>query len=197
MVAEPAHYPYSSHNAYIGSEPAGIVDVDPVLRHFGSKRKAAVRNYVEFMGTAGDDDESGYSTAENDVLGSEEFVDANIHRLGVSGEKRVGRASATRHRFVAKCLIDAVEDVFRTPKLDLYGPGKNSRSIMAKELVILIGRDAGAKVEELAKMTGLDPSSVSRRYDVARDRFRSDRKMSYAKALVEALYKEKAEESNV
>lgn len=39
MVTRPEDYEYSSHRAYLGMEPAGIVDVDPVLRHFGARKK--------------------------------------------------------------------------------------------------------------------------------------------------------------
>ena len=35
MVAVAEDYPYSSQRAYLNREPNGIVDVDPVLRHFG------------------------------------------------------------------------------------------------------------------------------------------------------------------
>src|SRR6185503_5774088 len=38
MVSEPEEYAYSSHRAYLGLEAAGIVDVEPVLRHFGAKK---------------------------------------------------------------------------------------------------------------------------------------------------------------
>src|SRR5438094_8775641 len=38
MVGRPEEYQYSGHRAYLGLEPATIVDVDPVLRHFGVKK---------------------------------------------------------------------------------------------------------------------------------------------------------------
>ena len=53
MVESPEQYPYSSHRAYLGTEPSGITDVDPVLRHFGKKREQAVKHYIEFMGAPG------------------------------------------------------------------------------------------------------------------------------------------------
>lgn len=69
MVVSPEEYPYSSHQAYVGSVPSGIVDVDPVLRHFGVKGDAAVRSFREYMGAVVDDDESAFSSADDDVLG--------------------------------------------------------------------------------------------------------------------------------
>lgn len=41
MTAQPEDYPYGSHRAYLGVEPVGIVDVDPVLRLFGAKKGGA------------------------------------------------------------------------------------------------------------------------------------------------------------
>src|SRR5438876_3834675 len=45
MVGKPEQYQYSGHRAYLGLEPATIVDVDPVLRHFGVKKKLAREAY--------------------------------------------------------------------------------------------------------------------------------------------------------
>jgi len=38
-----------------------------------------------------------------------------------------------------------------------YGSGKTARSVFAKELVILAGRNAGATVTALSELIGLDP----------------------------------------
>jgi len=43
--------------------------------------------------------------------------------------------------------------------------GKNARIVFAKELLIHAGRRAGATIKTLSKLTGLDPSTVSRRHD--------------------------------
>ncbi|MBV9240508.1 MAG: hypothetical protein JO314_00740 [Acidobacteria bacterium] len=59
---------------------------------------------------------------------------------------------------------------------------------MAKEILILVARSAGAGVMELSVMTGLDTSNVSRRQDAAREKCSAEPKMAYAKALVEKEY---------
>jgi hypothetical protein len=197
MVTSPEEYPYSSHRAYIDLDAPGIVDVDPVLRHFGSKREAAIGNFLEFMGMPITDDESLYSCAENDVLGSEEFVDANIHRLGMTEAKPVSRRSEHRDQFKPEYLMTAIETVLGMPRNAFSGAGKNKRSIFAKELLILIGREAGATVHVLSEITGLDQSSVTRRCDTARQRLGSDTKMLYAKELIELEYIKNIAESNV
>ena len=58
---------------------------------------------------------------------------------------------------------------------------------MAKELVILIGRDAGASVQEVA--------GVTRRCDTARQRVGSDSKPQYAEDPIEHQYSKNIEES--
>src|ERR1051325_7421859 len=49
MVSRPGDYAYSSHRAYLGLESTGLVDVDPVLRHFGARRDVARDRYWQFV----------------------------------------------------------------------------------------------------------------------------------------------------
>ncbi|MGD9628254.1 MAG: hypothetical protein AB7V18_03320 [Pyrinomonadaceae bacterium] len=65
---------------------------------------------------------------------------------------------------------------------------KNAKAVLAKEVLILIGREQGAGVSELSLISGLDTSNVSRRCDAARQKVLSDRKPSYAKTQAEKLY---------
>ena len=195
MVAEAEDYPYSSHRAYLGLEPTGIIDVDPVLRLFGNRREIAQKYFADYVGAAHDDDGT-YSSAENDILGSDEFVDAAIHRLG--GVERKGGRTVKKagHPFDADRLIAAVETVFGMSRLDFYGPDKSTRAVMAKDVLILTGREAGASTTALSVITGLDSSSVSRRYDSALQKTQRNRKLAFAKELVAGRYYETVEESN-
>lgn len=194
MVPLPEEYPYSSHRAYIGLEPAGIVDVDPVLRHFGNKRETAIKHFLGFMGTAPNDDESDFSSAENDVLGSEEFVDATIHRLG-NVEHPLARSRVAKPAFTADKLITAVEAVFGLSSIKFCGPGKDRRVMMAKEVLILTGRDAGASVTELSEIVKLDTSTVSRRYEAAMKKAGNDPQIAFAREQVVKQYYERIAES--
>src|SRR5437867_12015509 len=49
MVDKPEQYQYSGHRAYLGMQPAGIQDVEPVLRHLGAKKKLAREAYRQFV----------------------------------------------------------------------------------------------------------------------------------------------------
>lgn len=71
---------------------------------------------------------------------------------------------------------------------DFCGPEKSARAVLAKEVLILIGREQGAGVGELSLIAGLDTSNVSRRCNAARAKLQTDRKLAYAKARVEKLY---------
>ncbi len=78
--------------------------------------------------------------------------------------------------------------VFGMSRMHFCGPGKNSRSIMAKEVLILTGRDAGATITEIAEIAELDTSTVSRRYDDASQSLLTDSKLAYATELVKKQY---------
>jgi hypothetical protein len=75
------------------------------------------------------------------------------------------------------------------------GPEKSAKAVLAKEVLILIGRELGAGVAELSLIAGLDTSNISRRYDTARQKLKSDGKLAYAKDLVEQIYQAEIAES--
>jgi len=49
IVNNPEDYEYSSHRAYLGMVPTGIIQVDSVLRHFGVMKEIARQRYKEFV----------------------------------------------------------------------------------------------------------------------------------------------------
>jgi REP element-mobilizing transposase RayT len=193
MLRRPEQYQYSSHRAYLGLQAAGIVDVDPVLRHFGSKKKLARERYREFV-------EAGlqlghraelYSTAEGRILGTEEFVDATIHRLG-ENERNAGRRrqepSNELREFNAAALIVAVEKICGVASEEFRGPGKSSRAIEAKEALILIGRQVGASVRQLSEITAISNSAVCRRHDAGKSKIRKNRELNKLLERIESHY---------
>lgn len=184
MVTLPEDYPYSSHRAYLDLEPAGVVDVDPVLRHFGPRRSVARQRFAKHVAAGmGEGHLSELYEAPDGVLGTEEFVDSMIHRIG---EYDVHAAARRRNEnkqpleFTAETLIAAVESVVGVPKMDFYGTSKTQRVVLAKEALVLAGRRSGANTTTLAHLLGLSSASVSRRYDVALRRSREDEAFSGA-----------------
>jgi len=73
-------------------------DVDPVLRTSAQKeyRQRAVREFVASGFELGHCEEF-YAAEEGRILGTEEFVDATIHRSAKRSEKVVARTMQRRH----------------------------------------------------------------------------------------------------
>ena len=178
MVKQPEDYEYSSHRAYLGMKPAGILDVDPVLRHFGARKEVARARYRQFVaaGIKQGHCEEFYAAEEGRILGSEEFIDATIHRIGETG--RSNRAAKKKAspvcEFQPDRLVAAVEKVCRISREDFCGTGKSARAIRAKEMLILIGLQLGASMKLLWEIIGISPSALSRRHDAARLKMRDN-----------------------
>ncbi len=191
MVHKPEQYQYSSHRAYLGLEAAGMVDVDPVLRHFGAKKKLARERYREFVAAGmrlGHRDEF-YLASEGRILGTDEFVDATIHRLGET--PRAAKSSNRRgesHEFRPEALIEAVEKVCGIAREEFCGQGKSAAVVTAKEALILIGRKAGASAKMLSDLAGLSASAVSRRHDAANSQMRDNHETRKLMQKVESQY---------
>ncbi|MFN0141253.1 MAG: hypothetical protein ACKVQW_14340, partial [Pyrinomonadaceae bacterium] len=107
---------------------------------------------------------------ENGILGSEEFVDEMIHRIGEFD----ARAAALRRKAAResadvnfRALLDAVEAVCGIPREDICGRSKSAKKVFAKEILIIVGRQLGASVTDLSHTTGLTSASISRRHDIA------------------------------
>jgi REP element-mobilizing transposase RayT len=177
MVSRPEDYEYSSHRAYLGREPAGIVNVDPVLRHFGAKREVARERYRKFVaaGIKQGHCEEFYAAEEGRILGSEEFIDATIHRIGEINRSNRG---AKKKEFPGcevelERLVAAVETVCNIPREDFCGTSKSAPAVRAKEMLILIGLQLGASMKVLWEIIGISPSALSRRHDAARRKLRT------------------------
>ena len=90
------------------------------------------------------------SQAEGHILGSEEFVDSTIHRIGDTPRRRSEHRQGQDPSFVASALIAAVASVFGLSADQFCGPEKSAKAVLAKEVLILIGREHGAAVTELS-----------------------------------------------
>ena len=187
MVSKPEQYRYSSHRAYLGLEAAGTVDVEPVLRHFGAKKPLAREAYRQFVaaGMRSGHQEQFYAVDEGRILGTEEFVDATIHRLGES--KRSGPLKLIKE-FKAEQLIEAVERVCRVPREDFCGSSKALQAVAARELFVLIGCQMGASRKLISDITELGSSTVSRRNDAAKLKVRENGDMRKLVASIESYY---------
>jgi len=187
MVSKPEQYQYSGHRSYLGQEPAGIVDVDPVLRHFGVSKKVARQAYRQFVaaGMRLGHQEEFYLVDEGRILGTEEFVDATIHRIGDTRRiVRRGDQMMGNDEFNPEALIAAVEKICRIPRGEFCGSGKSVPAVRAKEVLVLTGCELGANLKTLSEITGMSSSAVSRRNDAAKFKVRENGEMSKLAASI-------------
>jgi hypothetical protein len=163
------------------------VDVEPVLRHFGASKRLAREAFRQFvaMGTNSGHQKSFYQAEAGRILGTEEFVDATIHRLGES--KREVRPIKT-HEFKAERLIVAVERVCSVPRQDFCGASKTLQAVAARELFVLVGCQLGASLKLISDLTGLGSSTVSRRHDAANLKLREKAEVRKLVATIESYY---------
>lgn len=167
MVKRPEDFEYSGHRAYLGLDRSGLVDTEPVLRHFGATKKRAVEVYTRFvaasLGEKSHDDY--YRATEGRLLGSDEFVGEIRHRVG---EHRASRQALDRPS--TEDLLSAAERSSGLTRQELCSKSKNRRTGAVKEAVIVLGRERGITNRELAEALGIDPSAVTRRAEAARSR---------------------------
>ncbi len=115
---------------------------------------------------------------------------STISKASILKKRQMIEKKKQKRPFDGEGLIAAVEAVLGMFRNDLYGSGENAQAVMAKEVLILTGRQTGASFPQLANLTGLDASTVSRRYEAAKRKARTDAKLAYAKDLVTKKYGE-------
>jgi REP element-mobilizing transposase RayT len=165
IVKRPENYEYSGHWAYLGLDKTGLVDTEPVLRHFGASRKRAIETYIRFVESslAERSQDEYYSAAEVRLLGSEEFLKEIRHRMG--DHRWVPRVS---ERTSIDDLLTAAEASSGLSRQELCSKSKNRRTVAVKEAAIVIGRENGITNRELAEALGLGASAVTRRVQAER-----------------------------
>ena len=191
MVATPEQYKYSGHRAYLGLEAAGIVDIDPVLRHFGVEKTVARDRYRRFvtMGLKLGHRPELYLTDEGRILGTEEFVDGTIHRIGET-RRAVRKEDGVKvnQEFNAVRMIEAVEKICRIPRVQFCGTSKRAADVIAKEMLVLAGRQAGASLKMLSDIVGISSSTISRRHDAAKFKVNNNKELKKLAANIKEQY---------
>ena len=167
MVKRPEDFEYSGHRAYLGLDKTGLVDTEPVLRHFGATKKRAVEVYIRFVEASLSErsQEDYYRAAEGRLLGSDEFLKEIRHRVG----KHRAHRQTFEHTSIDD-LLSAAERSSGLTRQELCSKSKNRRTVAVKEAVIVLGREQGIRNRDLAEALGIDASAVTRRVDTARAR---------------------------
>ena len=190
MVRKAERYKYSSQRAYLGMDEPGVVDVDPVLRLFGPHKAVARERFAEYVAVAAKSGHQGqfYSVGDECILGSDEFVDATIHRLGETSARGVRRPATETPEFDPERLLAAVEETLQMRREDFCGSGKAAKLLLAKEALIVSGLRLGASLRELSEITSLSSSSASRRHDRAMQRMQLDNHLQNLTAGILNVY---------
>ena len=181
MVKRADLYEYSGHRAYVGLDRSGLVDTEPVLRHFGGTKRRAVEVYQRFVEAAigQKSQEEYYRAAEGRLLGSEEFLEEIKHRVGehrsVRGESRV---------FTIEELLNAAVTTSGIKLEELCSNTKSRKTVAVKEAVIVLGKRSGIRNGKLASALGMDPSAVTRRIGAARSRVEENAEIARLKSVM-------------
>ena len=175
MVRNPGAYRYSSHRAYLGMDDGWLLDVDPVLRHFGVTKKVARERFELFVngGLKGGRREEFYGGEEGRILGTEEFVETMKKRVGEVVKAKVKKGT-TRE---LEGLIEAVVEATRLTREEICSRNKKRAVVIAKEALIIVGKEVGRNNAELARLIGVDSSVVSRRFESGRIRMNDSPEM--------------------
>jgi REP element-mobilizing transposase RayT len=186
IVRHAEEYQWSSHRVYLRQRREPWVDVEPVLRQFGKTKKQAIAQYVAFV-RAGEGEghrEDFYQGVEGRMLGDAEFVETIKKKVG--DVKPMGkRQERTQPGLTWQDLVERVERETGVKKQAIFGRGRKPEQLLCKEALIYAAHEwLGMRTIEIARRMGVDPSSCSRRYAVARERVRSDASLRH---LVERL----------
>jgi len=148
MVKRAEDYEYSGHRAYLGLDKTGLVDTEPVLRHFGGRKKLAVETFIRFVNSGlGEKSQDEYCrAAEGGLLGSEEFVREISHRIGQRHLVRREHEPTS-----IEDLLTAAERSSGLSRQELCGKSKNRRTVAVKEAVIVLEREKGITNRVLAE----------------------------------------------
>jgi hypothetical protein len=159
LVKDPAFYPWSSHQAYLGKVSGNKhrwVDTEWVLSLFSGNRAEAVRRYRQFVLEAigeGHRDDL-YAAKEQRYLGDDDFVESVI--------RKVEKEELRPVRVALEHIEEAISRKYDLPVEQLRSRSKERRGSFGRLLVAYLGRQFGATtLNEVAKRYGRDQASLS------------------------------------
>ena len=179
MVRRAQDFAYSSHRAYLGFDQSRLVDVEPVLRHFGASKKVAVERFQLFVraGMKHGHKEEFYRAYEGRMLGPDEWVAETKNRVGEIPRGARPQVKSVR-RMDGEELMRVAARVSGKKEHELRSGRKTRSLVEVKEAIVVVGRELGASNADLARLLGIDASVVSRRHESGRAKMNESRVMS-------------------
>ncbi len=179
-------YWWSGHAVLVGKRQEEWQDTDAVLGRFGTRKREAVARYRDFV-LAGWDQGRREEFAGGGLIRSAGGVDelarrkrpedreASDERILGSGEfvEDVWRATdqgAPKPSPSWEEILQEVQVAFGLERARILGRSREREVSRARRVLLLRGaEEAGLSISELARRCGLNPSSVSRAIELARE----------------------------
>jgi REP element-mobilizing transposase RayT len=184
LVDDPAEYPWSGHGEILGRLKRPIVDVDEVLRVFGTTRRAARAAYVRQLKGAVEEEWAGESPGRLPwwMLGRRAKEEDEDPEMAVRQRRqREAKGPEWRPRLSPEEFAVRAADAVRLDLEELRSRQRSPDLVRGRELVMVLGVERyGQKVGELAAALGKSPDGMSHalaravRRRVEDERFRAD-----------------------
>ncbi len=156
LVANPAKYRWSSHQAYLGGESIPWLTTGTVLAQFASQTKKARSLYLRFVQAGVEeshrqDFHSG--SHEGRILGDDRFSEKVLAQAGEEAKCRVGLAE----------VIKAACSIYNLTESALVEPGKKQPAAEVRAVIAFLVREReGLSLTEMGRYTHRDVAALSR-----------------------------------
>ena len=166
LVEDPAEYRWSGHGELVGRRREAIVDVDEVLRLFGTSRRRARAAYARAIRGARESEWIGERPGHLPWWRLGRPPRAEAQDPDESG--KATRAEAEERRLRERPELGVEEylqrgaEVLRIDPMELAGRGKMREVVRARELLAALGVERyGLRVKDLAEALGKHPVTVT------------------------------------
>ena len=184
LVHDPADHRWSGHREVLGRVKSPIVDVDEVLRVFGTSRRSARAAYVRRLKGAVDETWTGEAPGRlpwwrlgRPLKGEDEDPEEAIRQC----RRKEVEGPEWRPRLTAEEFMERAADELYLKAEDLCSRQRSPEVVRAREMLMVLGVERyGQKVRELAKVLGKSPDGMSHalgrgiRRRIEDERFRAD-----------------------
>jgi len=155
LVADPQHYTWSSHRAYLGMDEFVWLSKDRILKKFHHDKEDATSNYKKFVlkGIGIETPFDFKSGCMSRILGDADFVDEVLIRINKKPSKKIELLD----------LIAKVCELCELTEEELRAPGKCARQSLVRSLLAFLVRETNnVSLESLGKFLGRDPSGLTK-----------------------------------
>ena len=163
VARDPSRYRWSGHGEIVGSDPAGLVDVDETLLAFGETVGSARRTYIQSVAAAAGQPwlrgEPGRLPWWRGGGGADSVLSPDGPRLDALGASSVPE----RPKLTADDYLVAAANALETGVETLTGPRSGHEVTRMREILVLVGVETfGIRVKDLAQRLARHPGVVSR-----------------------------------